>query len=202
MDIGRILSRWCSVPARMDVSSRIVVHSSLCVPYVFIEPFFWSDLAKASRIPNFSAFLKWSREIFSGSEHRHFRLCREHELKIVQEQHPAEERIFSLSYGDDYRDLGPFLRRLMPRSEETYILNPSYGSISNSGISSVTFEALKRYRRALHARFSRWDIGPVAASAGPLGRNITAELDVMYLPLRLSIESEGSAAGERDANFS
>jgi SIR2-like protein len=139
--------------------------------------------------PNFSAFLKWSREVFSESEYRHFRLCREQDLNLVQKRHPPNERIFAISYGNDYGDLSPFLRRLMPGSEGEYLLLPGSPSIGNTG-RDIIIEALEKYRRAIRRWFSRWNIGPVATSAGGLGQTLTAELDTMYIPLRLSMESE------------
>lgn len=145
--------------------------------------------------PNFNAFLKWSREVFSESEYRHFRLCREQELSLVQKRHPPDERIFALAYGNDYKDLGPFLRRLKSSSEGEHIIFPSTNSIIDIERKTIS-EALGRYRRALSARFSRWDIGPVESSAGGLGQTLSAELDTMYLPLRLSIESERIPTGE------
>jgi hypothetical protein len=62
--------------------------------------------------PNFSALLHWSRSVFSDSEYRHFRLCLDSEVAIVQAKHPPEERIFACAYGPDHDDLAPFLQSL------------------------------------------------------------------------------------------
>ena len=66
------------------------------------------------RDPNFGAFLRWTQQVFPESEFRHFRLARDSEVADLQALHPQAERIFVLSYGRDYKDLGPFLRGLAP----------------------------------------------------------------------------------------
>ncbi len=76
--------------------------------------------------PNVGAFLRWTRGVFSGSEGRHYRLCREQEVAELQALHPAAERLFPLAYGRDHADLAPFLRRLQQPS----IASHEAGSIS------------------------------------------------------------------------
>jgi hypothetical protein len=67
--------------------------------------------------PNFGALLRWSRTAFAGDEYRHFRLARDSEIVTLQQQHPSEERIFVISYGDSHSELEPFLRSLRPVSK-------------------------------------------------------------------------------------
>jgi tetratricopeptide (TPR) repeat protein len=62
--------------------------------------------------PNFGALLRWSREVFAGSEYRHFRLCLENEVQALTLVHPPEERLFPVAYGGGFGDLAPFLRGL------------------------------------------------------------------------------------------
>lgn len=64
--------------------------------------------------PNFSSFLRWTREVFAGSPYRHYRLARAGDVSEVQRQHPEEERLLVLPYGESYDDLAPFLRSLKP----------------------------------------------------------------------------------------
>jgi SIR2-like domain len=66
------------------------------------------------RDPNVGALLAWSRPILAGSEYRHFRLCRSSEREELERQHPREERIFPLPFGEKHEDLAPFLRDLAP----------------------------------------------------------------------------------------
>jgi hypothetical protein len=66
--------------------------------------------------PNFDAFLGWTSRVFPSSEYRHYRLVRERERDEVQSQHPAEQRIFALPFGNEYSDLPGFLRDLPPQT--------------------------------------------------------------------------------------
>ena len=74
--------------------------------------------------PNFGKLRDWIGKVFAGSEYRHFRLCLTGEREEVQAQHPSEQRIVALPYGDRHEDLGPFLRRL---AEATQKKRPSAG---------------------------------------------------------------------------
>ena len=65
--------------------------------------------------PNFGNFLTWTRSVFAESSFRQFCLVRESERERLQKQHPPEERLFFLSYGSEYADLGPFLKTLGPK---------------------------------------------------------------------------------------
>lgn len=74
--------------------------------------------------PNFGELLSWSQAVFSGSEYRHFRLCRSEECDAVQAQHPADQRIFAVPFGAEYDDLAPFLRKLTPATKSPITANP------------------------------------------------------------------------------
>jgi tetratricopeptide (TPR) repeat protein len=65
--------------------------------------------------PNLGALLAWSRPILAGSEYRHFRLCRKQEREELEREHPPEERIFPLPFGEKHGDLATFLRDLAVR---------------------------------------------------------------------------------------
>jgi len=67
---------------------------------------------------NWGPFLRGTEDLFAGSEYRHYRLVRESERERVQEEHPDAQRIVALTYGDNYDDLGPFLRSLVPDRDE------------------------------------------------------------------------------------
>ncbi|MDP9366396.1 MAG: tetratricopeptide repeat protein [Chloroflexota bacterium] len=62
--------------------------------------------------PNFGALLRWTRMALASDEYRQFRLTRAGEVEALQRQHPPEERIFVVPYGDRHDDLAPFLRGL------------------------------------------------------------------------------------------
>ncbi|APR83464.1 Hypothetical protein A7982_08813 [Minicystis rosea] len=63
--------------------------------------------------PNLGSLIAWSRDVFKGSETRHYLLCRSGERAAIQSKHPLSERLFAVAYGDDYGDLAPFLRGLI-----------------------------------------------------------------------------------------
>ncbi|AKT40371.1 HEAT repeat domain-containing protein [Chondromyces crocatus] len=63
--------------------------------------------------PNFGALMRWSRKMFAGSEHRCYRLALDSEREQMQRQHPQDERVFVLSYGEEHEELGPFLEGLV-----------------------------------------------------------------------------------------
>jgi hypothetical protein len=65
--------------------------------------------------PNFAALLRWARDAFSMSEFRHYRLVRSSEVAGVQADYDPSDRIFVLSYGDNYEDLPAFLEQLAVR---------------------------------------------------------------------------------------
>lgn len=64
--------------------------------------------------PNWGSFLKWTEEVFAGSEYRNYRLVREAERAKVQASHPEGQRIVALPFGREHSELAPFLRSLAP----------------------------------------------------------------------------------------
>jgi len=64
--------------------------------------------------PNWGSFLRWTEQVFAGSEYVHYRLVREEERETTQAEHPQEQRIVALSYGRVHAELAPFLRSLLP----------------------------------------------------------------------------------------
>jgi tetratricopeptide (TPR) repeat protein len=83
--------------------------------------------------PNFDALRKWLAATFPGSEYRHFRLCRDGEVKAVAAEHVAEERILPVGYGRDHRDLPAFLeslaaKRSAPQPTRVPSVRPAVGA--------------------------------------------------------------------------
>jgi len=65
--------------------------------------------------PNFGSLLAWLADAFGSSIYRHYCLCRKSELAALQKRFPPSTRLFYIEYGDDYRELAPFLRdKLVP----------------------------------------------------------------------------------------
>jgi formylglycine-generating enzyme required for sulfatase activity len=72
--------------------------------------------------PNFGNFLTWTRAAFPGSIFRQYCLVRESERAKLQAQHPLTERIVFLSYGQEFTDLAPFLKKLKQMLWQKYEL--------------------------------------------------------------------------------
>lgn len=68
--------------------------------------------------PNLSSFLRWSRDVFAGSEFRHFRLALDRDVDRFQLEHALEERVFVLPYGHAHTELAGFLGALIAGSDE------------------------------------------------------------------------------------
>ncbi|QSQ19298.1 SIR2 family protein [Pyxidicoccus parkwayensis] len=68
--------------------------------------------------PNFGALLDWARAVFAESERTHYRLCLQRDYAALAQQH-SSDRIRVVSYGENYSDLAPFLRTLLPVMPET-----------------------------------------------------------------------------------
>lgn len=66
--------------------------------------------------PNMGSFLRWTEQVFEGSEYEHYRLVREDEHETTQAAHAQAQRILALPYGRAHADLAPFLMSLLPAS--------------------------------------------------------------------------------------
>lgn len=113
--------------------------------------------------PNLGAFLRWTSQVFGRSEVRHFRLCRSDEVAALRGEHPPEQRIFPLSYGDTHADLVPFLRDLLPRGAAA---SPRLALALTR--EEQAFQGRDDEARALRARVLG-DPPAVAAILGPAG---------------------------------
>jgi NACHT domain/SIR2-like domain len=135
--------------------------------------------------PSFGTFLAWSRDVLGKSEYRHFRLCLDGEVAAVTRQHPQGERIVPLPYGARYTDLAPFLRRLHETSQG---LSVSGRRGQAPAAKAPALEAaLRTYRRVMRGQYSRWDLGAALIPAAGPRRSMAAQLDDLYLPLRLGV---------------
>lgn len=62
--------------------------------------------------PNFGALLEWAREVFRDMEGRHYRLCKDDEVKGLKSLH-RRDHIVPLPYGPKHEDLAGFLGTLV-----------------------------------------------------------------------------------------
>jgi hypothetical protein len=92
----------------MDSHTQTMLRS-LCSTHSFLFIGFGSGL----RDPHLGVLLKWSGEVFAGSEYRHYRLALGGQPGC-QDQHPLEERVFIVPFGSRQDELEHFLRKLAP----------------------------------------------------------------------------------------
>ena len=64
--------------------------------------------------PNFQQLIAWGTEALHDVVPRHRLLCRASELATAQQKLAAAPWLQPIAYGDDYAELGPFLRSLVP----------------------------------------------------------------------------------------
>jgi hypothetical protein len=64
--------------------------------------------------PNFQQLIAWGTEALHDVVPRHRLLCRASELAAFQQKLAAAPWLQPIAYGDDYAELGPFLRSLVP----------------------------------------------------------------------------------------
>jgi hypothetical protein len=64
--------------------------------------------------PNFQQLIAWGTEALQDVVPRHMLLCRGSELTAFQKKLAAAPWLQPIAYGDDYAELGPFLRSLVP----------------------------------------------------------------------------------------
>ena len=64
--------------------------------------------------PNFQQLITWGKEALKDVAPRHRLLCRASELGAFQQKLADAPWLEPIAYGDDYAELGPFLRSLVP----------------------------------------------------------------------------------------
>lgn len=96
--------------------------------------------------PNFSAFLAWCEKAFAQSQYRHFRLGRHEDVPAMQAEHPPNQRIFVLGYGDEYSDLAPFLRSLVTDDATVARASAMAASMPSSLRERAVTDAVASYR--------------------------------------------------------
>ncbi|MCB9609833.1 MAG: SIR2 family protein [Polyangiaceae bacterium] len=94
--------------------------------------------------PNLGKLLAWSGRNFAGSEYRHFRLCRAEEAETLRREHPPEQRIFPVVYGERYEELPGFLRGLQGQGETVLTRTTRSATPGSTSIASPV------------ANFDRW----------------------------------------------
>ncbi|WAS94956.1 SIR2 family NAD-dependent protein deacylase [Nannocystis punicea] len=131
--------------------------------------------------PNLGAFLRWTGDVFSRSESRHYRLCLTHEVEALRREHPPGQRIFPLAYGNSHAELAPFLRRLLssdgwPRAETSSATGRGSwsGSLQGGSFGVDPSPAEPPRAGATFSALSEFDAPPRLLQASPRGTALLA----------------------------
>jgi hypothetical protein len=74
-----------------------------------MRSFVFIGFGKGLSDPNFDALFRWARSAFGTSEYRHYRLCLRSEKALIESDFRMADRVYAISYGDDYSELPDFL---------------------------------------------------------------------------------------------
>jgi hypothetical protein len=135
------------------------------------------------RDPNFGPFLSWLGAVNRSRETPHYRLALRKDVVALAKEHPAEQRIQIVPYGEDHRELAPFLEKLVrvrPRSQGMTAAGSGEGLAGEAMTPAVA-----AYLRRLGESVSKLHlIG--------FGRGIPISLPIgdAYIPLRAAVTRE------------
>lgn len=125
------------------------------------------------RDPNFGPFLSWLGAVNRSRETPHYRLALQKDVVALAQEHAPEQRIQIVPYGEDHRDLAPFLEKLVrdrTRPQGTITLG-SGGRSAGEAMTPAVSAYLRRTRcqrvQAASHRFRAWN-SDLAADPGCL----------------------------------
>lgn len=102
--------------------------------------------------PHFQALFEWVRKAFAGKEeYRHFTLCRQEDVNLVQSTFTSNDRTFALSYGSSYDALTPFLMDLRPPSTPARTTPSPLGSEDHSAVNPKLISLSDSLRNAVRS---------------------------------------------------
>jgi len=119
---------------------------------------------------NFGNLLQWLGRVSASDEYRNYRLALAGEVKELQKQHPPEQRILVLPYGDSFSALQGFLESLRTQPSETLPVPRSSGALS------PLLDAYIQHLCEAHARLSLIGMGA--------GMQLELPIAEAYIPLR------------------
>ncbi|MCC7373430.1 MAG: SIR2 family protein [Verrucomicrobiales bacterium] len=133
------------------------------------------------RDPNFGPFLTWLGSVNRSRETPHYRLALEKDVVGLVQEHPPDQRIQIVSYGEGHGDLLGFLQRLAPKASST-----AAHAVSSTIAVNETLETL---HAAVGAYLQRLAVRVSKLQLLGLGRGIQITLPIQeaYVPLRTSV---------------
>ena len=87
--------------------------------------------------PNFGKFLKWLGQVSRLNPYRNFRLSKSDDVEEHQAEHHEDERIFVLSYGDEYADLPTFIESLADGATAAGVTRPAIATEIDQHLDSL-----------------------------------------------------------------
>ena len=120
--------------------------------------------------PNFQQLIAWGTEALQDGEPRHGLLCRGSELTTFQQKLAAAPWLQPIAYGDDYAELGPFLRSLMPAGASAAGAMASGSSCL--GPAQIPSLDLSGYRQAMAKHYGHLKLEELDATSSDMPRGI------------------------------
>ena len=115
--------------------------------------------------PNFQQLIAWGTEALQDVVPRHMLLCRGSELTAFQKKLAAAPWLQPIAYGNDYAELGPFLRSLVPAGAM------ASGS-SRLGPAQAPTLDLYGYRQAMAKHYGHLKLEELDATSSDMPRGI------------------------------
>ena len=120
--------------------------------------------------PNFQQLIAWSKEALQDVEPRHRLLCRISDLTAFQQKLADAPWLQPLAYGDDYAELGPFLRSLLPAgAAAAAAMVPVPGRLRSDQAPSLD---LSGYRQAMAKYYGHLKLEELDATSSDMPRGI------------------------------
>ncbi|MFN7677614.1 MAG: SIR2 family protein, partial [Cyanobacteriota bacterium] len=117
--------------------------------------------------PNFRQLIAWGREALQAVEPRHWLLCRASELAAVQDKLADAPWLRPMAYGNDYADLGPFLRELVSAGT-----GAPAASVPPGRPAPIPSLDLAGYRQAMAKHYGRLKLEDLDATSSDMPRGI------------------------------
>jgi hypothetical protein len=118
--------------------------------------------------PNFQQLIAWGTEALHDVVPRHRLLCRASELATAQQKLAAAPWLQPIAYGDDYAELGPFLRSLVPSGAAGAIASAP-GRLPPVQAPSLD---LSGYRQAMARHYGHLKLEELDATSSDMPRGI------------------------------
>jgi predicted NACHT family NTPase len=120
--------------------------------------------------PNFKQLITWGTEVLKDVAPRHRLLCRASEMSAFQQKLAPAPWLQPIAYGDDYAELGPFLRSLVPAgASAAAAISLAPGRLQPVQAPSLD---LSGYRQAIARHYGHLKLEELDATSSDMPRGI------------------------------